>query len=135
MRTQTKTKSINNPAEPEITRPEERRKAKRFAIELELRYKTIGKREEPLIGFGKTVNISSSGVLFTCEQKFVAGTRLELSICWPAQLNEHCSLNLVARGCVARSERDHLALRVDRYEFRTRSTIVSNNKLAQALNS
>ena len=99
----------------------ERRRSSRFPIERELRYKTLNQRAEILSGNGKTLNISSSGVLFTSDHELPVGTRLEVSISWPAQLNERCLLNLVARGRVARYAKGQLALQIQQYEFRTQS--------------
>ena len=99
----------------------ERRRSSRFPIEREVRYKTLNQRAEVLSGFGKTLNISSSGVLFTADHDLAVGTRLELSISWPAQLNEKCLLNLVARGRVARNLGNKVALQIQQYEFRTQS--------------
>jgi c-di-GMP-binding flagellar brake protein YcgR len=99
----------------------ERRRSSRFPIEREVRYKTLNQRAETLAGSGKTLNISSSGVLFTSDHDLPIGTRLELSISWPAQLNEKCLLNLVARGRVTRHTRGQLALQIQQYEFRTQS--------------
>jgi hypothetical protein len=73
----------------------ERRRSSRFPIEREVRYKTLSQRAEVIQGAGKTLNISSSGVLFTADHELPVGTRLEVSISWPAQLNEKCLLNLV----------------------------------------
>jgi PilZ domain len=99
----------------------ERRRSSRFPIERELRYKTLNQRTEILAGIGKTLNISSSGVLFTSDHDLPVGTRLEVSISWPAQLNEKCLLNLVARGRVSRYSEGQLALQIQQYEFRTQS--------------
>jgi PilZ domain len=99
----------------------ERRRSSRFPIERELRYKTLNQRAEVLAGNGKTLNISSSGVLFTSDHELPVGTRLEVSISWPAQLNERCLLNLVARGRVTRYAKGQLALQIQQYEFRTQS--------------
>jgi hypothetical protein len=99
----------------------ERRRSSRFPIEREIRYKTLTQRAEPQLGNGKTLNISSSGVLFTTEHEFPVGTRLEVSISWPAQLNERVMLNLVARGRVTRFGNGRLALQIQQYEFRTQS--------------
>lgn len=99
----------------------DRRRSSRFPIEREVRYKTLNQRSEVLTGLGKTVNISSSGVLFTSDHELAVGTRLELSISWPAQLNERCLLNLVARGRVARNIDGQLAVQIQQYEFRTQS--------------
>lgn len=99
----------------------ERRRSSRFPIERELRYKTLNQRAESLAGNGKTLNISSSGVLFTSDHDLPVGTRLEVSISWPAQLNEKVFLNLVARGRVTRHTKGQLALQIQQYEFRTQS--------------
>jgi hypothetical protein len=99
----------------------ERRRSSRFPIERELRYKTLNQRTEILSGAGKTLNISSSGVLFTCDHDLPVGTRLEVSISWPAQLNEKCLLNLVARGRITRHTKGQLARQIQQYEFRTQS--------------
>jgi hypothetical protein len=105
---------------PEVSTTE-RRRSSRFPIERELRYKTLNQRTEILAGIGKTLNISSSGVLFTSDHDLPVGTRLEVSISWPAQLNEKCLLNLVARGRVSRYSDGQLALQIQQYEFRTQS--------------
>jgi hypothetical protein len=99
----------------------ERRRSSRFPIEREVRYKTLNQRTEILSGNGKTLNISSSGVLFTSDHDLPVGTRLEVSISWPAQLNEKCLLNLVARGRITRHHQGQLALQIQQYEFRTQS--------------
>jgi hypothetical protein len=99
----------------------ERRRSSRFPIEREVRYKTLSQRSEVIQGSGRTLNISSSGVLFTTDHDLPVGTRLEVSISWPAQLNEKCLLNLVARGRVTRQESGQLALQIQQYEFRTQS--------------
>lgn len=99
----------------------ERRNSSRFPIERELRYKTLSQRSETIVGVGKTLNISSSGVLFTAAHDLAVGTRLEVSISWPAQLNDRCLLNLVARGRVVRRDEGQLALQIQQYEFRTQS--------------
>jgi len=100
----------------------ERRAADRFPIEREVRYRILNKRGSCEEGTGKTVNISSNGVLFTTDQILVPGKRLELSISWPAQLDNKCQLKLVARGRVARLEQGKAAIEIQQYEFRTQGS-------------
>ena len=97
----------------------DRRCADRFPIEREVRYRILSKRNAQEEGTGKTVNISSNGVLFTTDQILIPGKRLELSISWPAQLDNKCQLKLVARGRVARLEQGRAAIEIQQYEFRT----------------
>jgi len=99
----------------------ERRSADRFPIEREVRYKILNKRNSQEEGIGKTINISSAGVLFTTDQILLPGKRLELSISWPAQLDNKCQLKLVARGRVARLEQGRAAIEIQQYEFRTQA--------------
>ena len=99
----------------------ERRSADRFPIQREVRYRVLSKRSsgEPEEGAGTTINISSNGVLFATEGVLSAGKRLELSISWPAQLDNKCNLKLVARGRVTRLEQGRAAVEIQQYEFRT----------------
>lgn len=97
----------------------DRRASDRFPIEREVRYKVLSKRSADEAGGGKTVNMSSSGVLFTSEHFLIPGKRVEVSINWPAQLNNKTPLKLVARGRVVRCEDGKAALEIQQYEFRT----------------
>lgn len=106
-------------SQPRNPHPIERRQADRFPIEREIRYRVLSKRNTYEEGTGKTVNISSTGVLFTTDQILLPGKRLELSISWPAQLDNRCHLKLVARGRVARLEQGRAAVEIQQYEFRT----------------
>lgn len=99
----------------------DRRHSDRFPIERDVRYRIMNKRGGEEAGDGKTLNISSSGVLFSTEQMLLPGRRLEVSISWPAQLNNKCALKLVARGRIVRFEKGVAALEIQQYEFRTAS--------------
>lgn len=97
----------------------DRRQSDRFPIEREVRYRVLNKRGGDEVGDGRTINISSAGVLFTSSHMLLPGRRLELSISWPALLNDKCPLKLVARGRVVRFEQGRAALEIQQYEFRT----------------
>jgi len=99
----------------------ERRGADRFPIERDIKFKVISKRADE-IGAGKTINMSSSGVLFTTDQSLAPGRRLEIAISWPAQLNSKVALKLVARGRIVRYEEGRAALEIQQYEFRTQGS-------------
>lgn len=99
----------------------ERRGAARFPIEQEVRYKVYG-RNSVETGKGRTLNISSGGVLFTTSQALRAGDRLELSVNWPAQLDNKCPLKLVMTGRIVRVNDEHAAIAIDHYEFRTQGS-------------
>ncbi|MEI9811694.1 MAG: PilZ domain-containing protein [Acidobacteriota bacterium] len=101
---------------------QDRRHSDRFPIEREVRYRVLNKRGGEEAGDGKTVNMSSAGILFTTEQMVLPGRRLEVAINWPAQLNNKCALKLVARGRVVRFEDGRAAMEIQQYEFRTSGT-------------
>ncbi len=104
----------------------DRRASDRFPIEREVRYKVLSKRSADEAGSGKTVNMSSSGVLFTAQHFLIPGKRVEVSISWPAQLNNTTNLKLVARGRVVRCEDGQAALEIQQYEFRTQGSTSVN---------
>ena len=106
----------------EQTLDADRRGTDRFPIESELRYKLVDTKGTSDAGLGRTLNMSSSGVLFTSESQLTVGRRVEVSVDWPAQLNDQCGLKLVAQGRVIRSNQGSAAIRIDKYDFRTRAT-------------
>ena len=99
-----------------------RRSAKRLAIERDVHYRVVTRRDGEAEGVGKTLNMSSSGILFTTDQTLLPGRRLELAISWPAQLDNKCALKLVARGRVVRFEGNAAALEIMQHEFRTKGS-------------
>ena len=98
----------------------ERRKANRFPLREELRYRVINSRTDKTSGSGRTFDMSSSGILFSTQGPLAPGKTVEVSINWPAQIDDSCALKLVAGGRVIRSEIDRAAVKIERYEFRTR---------------
>ena len=98
-------------------RVRERRACKRYAVQLEVRYKQSGIDG---VGVGATVNLSGTGALFTAETPIAVGHNVEMAILWPARLDDTCGLQLVARGAVVRCEGRLVALQIQKYEFRTR---------------
>lgn len=103
----------------------DRRHSDRFPIERDIRYRVLNKRGGEEAGEGQSLNISSSGVLFTSEHLLLPGRRMELAISWPAQLDNKTPLKLVARGRVVRFEAGRAAIEIQQYEFRTQSAAAS----------
>jgi hypothetical protein len=100
----------------------ERRKTSRFPVREEVRYRVLQSKAVQLSGAGRTLDISSGGILFTTTEELAPGRVVELAVNWPARLDGTCLLQLVATGHVVRSNRFTSAVRIERYEFRTRST-------------
>jgi hypothetical protein len=97
----------------------DRRRNSRFPIVQELRYRLLGGRGAPHWAAGKTLDISSNGILFEAEGPLPPGRRVELAVSWPAQLDGKCPMKLVARGKVVRCRGNDVAVEIDKYEFRT----------------
>ena len=101
----------------------DRRTSNRLPIERDVRYKLLGgKKSVKREGLGKTVNMSSGGVLFTTEMPLPDRERVELAVSWPAQLNDTIPLKLVAMGHLVRADDKHAAMSIERYEFKTRGS-------------
>ena len=94
----------------------ERRGSKRMPIERDVRYSMLGLGA----GSGRTVNISSGGVLFTTQSRLREGAEVELAISWPALLNNRIPIKLVVTGRLTRANGPHAAMHIERYEFKTR---------------
>jgi hypothetical protein len=71
------------------------------------------------LGFGKTLNVSSGGVLFEAKGALPADSPIEILMNWPFLLDGVCSLKLVIRGSVVRSDSQLVAVRTRLHEFRT----------------
>ena len=93
----------------------------RYPIALDVQYKLLRGGRVDQVGSGKTLNISSGGVLFETDQTLPAGGTVELAIKWPYLLREVCSLKLVMRGRVVRRDTrtKATAVRAEHHEFRT----------------
>jgi hypothetical protein len=100
----------------------DRRVSNRLPIEREVRYKVLGKQTVRPTGSGMTLNMSSSGVLFTTESGLPKGARVEIAVSWPARLEDATALKLVATGVLVRSDESQAAISIQRYEFRTRGS-------------
>jgi hypothetical protein len=101
--------------------PVERRKKTRFTMNRELRYKV--QEDDTIVesGMGTTLDVCSGGVAFLIEHEVPAGSFIELSISWPALLQDSCPMRLIVFGRVLRSEGQKSACTVDKYEFRTQA--------------
>jgi len=108
---------------------QERRAADRFPIQRDVRYRVLNQKTDDELGVGKTINMSSRGVLFATDRHLAPGKKVELSISWPAQLNSAVALKLVASGRIIRSNDGSVAMEIQHNEFRTQAA--SGTPLAQ----
>lgn len=98
----------------------DRRENNRFPLSEEVRYRLLRSKSHDLQGAGTTVNASSGGILFTTQGELPVGRLVELAVSWPARLGGVCPLQLVAVGRVVRSDRAQAAVRIEKYQFKTR---------------
>jgi hypothetical protein len=97
----------------------------RYPISLDLQYKILRGRHVEHFGGGRTLNISSGGVLFETsdfpEAADVAGENgtVELALDWPLLLQKVCAMKLIVRGRIVRRDSKTLALKIEQHEFRT----------------
>src|SRR5579871_3668862 len=107
--------------------PVERRSKRRFVMEREIRYRVLDQDQIIASGTGKTFNLSSNGVAFASEGDVPVGSFIELSIAWPALLENRCPLQLIGFGRVLRSADGRVAATIEQYEFRTLARAVPDN--------
>jgi len=98
----------------------DRRATNRFPVREDVKYTVVHSKARKTSGCGKTLNFGSGGLLFTTEDRLPVGRTVELSVTWPAMLGGTCPLQFVATGRVVRAESNRAAVRIERYEFRTR---------------
>jgi hypothetical protein len=99
----------------------DRRTKLRFAVSREMRYKLLEDEKIIAMGHGETVDMSSCGVAFRTNTGLAAGNYIELSISWPALLDDSCPMRLVVFGRVVRRSDALVACTVEKWEFRTGS--------------
>lgn len=100
----------------------DRRSWPRYPFEAALEYRIIHGRRVAT-GRGKTINLSSRGVLFQSDQAVAEGMQIELAIAWPARLNNVAGLTLHVTGRTVRSQGKCAAVKISRHEFRTRAIV------------
>jgi len=119
-------RAIVSPAE----RPTERRSKRRYPIHLEVQYKLLKHRRVERLGGGRTLNISSGGVLFEADGLLNTTGPIELALSWPFLLHGSCNLKLVIRGRIVRTNNRAIAIRAEFHEFRTAG---AHNQFAEVM--
>ena len=113
----------HNLVDAETKAAADRRNSARFPCRMAVTYQSL---EHPILcgkGISETVNISSKGrLLFTSTESFHAGQLVQVSLDWPARLENQIPLKLVAEGRIVRNAEGQTAMTIEKYEFRTRRT-------------
>jgi hypothetical protein len=98
----------------------DRRSRRRFTLRLAVRYRLIQPRvllDRFMVG--ESLNLSSIGLLFAAGETLLPGQVVEVFIDWPIRLHNGVRLTLVVEGAVVRSDGNHAAMHIEKYQFRT----------------
>jgi hypothetical protein len=102
----------------------DRRSEQRYPVKVALEYRIVLRNRKVATGIGGTVNISSSGVLVQTASSLPRGVTIELSIAWPARLNNTVALKLHVIGKTVRAQGNCTAVVIRRHEFRTSRLLI-----------
>lgn len=97
---------------------EERRLKTRYAIELDVRF-SMTRLKSRVLTIGRTINMSSNGLLVASAAGVKIGAELELMIKWPWSLDGKVPLQLAATAVVVRSTPSNFAVALRSYQFKT----------------
>ena len=104
------------------SRRSDQRLDRRYPITLEIEYRLLSKGRVERRGLGKTLNVSSGGLLFQANDSLPFGSPIEIMMNWPFMLEGVCPLKLVIQGRVVRTDSKGVAVRTKQHEFRTAGT-------------
>src|SRR5690349_24728354 len=90
---------------------EDRRAARRYPINADLRFRVLRRGRVLESGEGRTVDLSSGGVLFRADQALPPGVAIELEVSWPAGDFAPGAITLAIAGRTVRWSRDCTAVR------------------------
>ncbi len=110
----------------------DRRKDRRYQLQLELKWTLIRRRRVLDTGVGRTVDVSSGGILFDAGRHLPEGLNVELSIAWPVLLHNVAPMQLVATGKIVRGNGRQVAIQTVQHEFRT-TGIPSEHRNVQSM--
>lgn len=92
-----------------------------FPINQNIRFECMKGNRLLAAGVGRTVAISSHEVHFTARDLPKPRTRVRLALEWPVLLDSTCPMTLEIHGSVIPGAPGTAAIRIARYEFRTRA--------------
>lgn len=95
----------------------DRRQDRRYEIQLDLNWKLIYRCRVLETGTGRTIDLSNGGIHYETERRLPAGLNVELSIAWPAMVDDLAPRQLVVSGKIVRSDGGRTAIRKCQHEF------------------
>lgn len=97
----------------------DRRHARRYECELQLRFECREGDAVLQAGQGVTGDLSNEGLRFHTEERLPVGATVVVHIAWPFLLQNVCPLELILHGSVRAVTGRGTILAARRYEFRT----------------
>src|SRR5690349_16655747 len=91
-----------------------------YPIVIGVEYKLAVDGRPMKTGRGWTASLSSAVITFDTTERLPPGTRIDLSIAWPALLDNRVGLRLCIKGSILESQSNRVTVEILRYEFRTR---------------
>jgi hypothetical protein len=108
----------------------DRRRDRRYGLQLDLKWKLIRRRRVLDSGTGYTVDLSSGGILFDAGRHLPEGLNVELSVTWPVLLHNVAPMQLVVYGRIQRCNGRFIAVQTNQHEFRTSGASTDNRGMA-----
>ena len=96
----------------------DRRADRRYPINAKVEYRIANRRKVIETGYGRTIDISTTGVLFESRIPIPRGLKIVLIITWPASSPGASRLELHAEGRTVRTVYDCTAVQIQRCTFR-----------------
>lgn len=106
----------------------DRRRDRRYRINLDLKWKLIRRRRVLDTGVGQTVDLSSGGILFDPGRALPVGLNVELAISWPVLLRNEAPMQLIVSGRIVRATQNTIAVAMVQHEFRTSGSLDQRGK-------
>ena len=97
--------------------PEEHRLHRRYPLRLKVHYKLLHQGMVTQTGSGRTVNISTHGVLFEADPPLPERGEIVLEMAWPVLLDGVRRLKFVVHGRIVRNDGKTTAVRVASFDF------------------
>jgi hypothetical protein len=105
----------------------ERRSYLRYPVQVGMEYRLKSRGESARVGTGRTVNLSSGGLLVETDIPLAEALPIQLSLAWPALLAGGKRLLLKIRGKTVWVKGKHAAVRILHHDFHVRAGAVSAN--------
>ena len=94
-----------------------RRAANRYGLDLHFDYRVFGRDGSIQEGWGRTLNMSSGGLLVAPDQPICKGRTIEITVQLSAQFRDAPGPRLLVLGHVLRSDATGAAIRILRHGF------------------